>query len=64
MKKAKYKVITNSGVFESNSRNARKHLIEGNYSTVIVMTNKGAYDEAVSRAIRHISGMVLYGASK
>ncbi len=64
MRKPKYKIITDRGMFESNSRNARKHLREGNYNTVIVMTNKGEYDEAICRAIRHISGMILVGASE
>lgn len=64
MKKAKYLVLTNRGTYESESRNARKHLTSGSYDFVIVTTNKGHNEEVISQAIRQSDGLILVGARK
>lgn len=63
MKKAKYIIYTDCVQYESNSRNARKHLYETNACLVVVCKNDEE-ETVISRAVRHASGMVLVGASK
>ena len=62
MRKAKYYIIADNYSFESNSRNARKHLIKNNASYVEVCINNDRLT-AVSYAIKHW-GVILVGTAK
>lgn len=61
--KLKYHVFisgtAHSWDYWSNSRNARKHLVETNAAVVDVVDGNG---ELVCRAVKHFTGMILVGA--
>lgn len=53
----RYTIFEGMNRFESNSRNARKHLIDGGYDEVIVVETKTG--KFVSRAIRYVDAIVV-----
>lgn len=62
MKKSKYVIYADCVEFASNSRNARRHLEQTGAGLVIVCKPDGKTE--ISRAVRHVSGLVLVGAHK
>lgn len=60
MKKSKYYVIADGVGYFSNSRNARKHLLETGARAVSVFTNDWACD-FISRAVR-TNDCIMVGA--
>lgn len=47
-------------MYDSNSRNARKHLLQADAAHIQVF--KSGTNEEICRAVRHSSGMILVGA--
>lgn len=62
MKRAKYVVYADCIEYESDSRNARKHLLDTGCGLVIVC--KPDEKTEISRACRLFNGMILHGASR
>lgn len=63
MKKAKYLIFTDTGIFESNSRNARKHLAERETELVHVCTNSEE-PELICMAKRVLPNLIVVGTVK
>lgn len=62
MKKSKYYVVADGVGYYSNSRNARKHLIETGAHNVTVFANDWECD-FVSRAVR-TNDCIMFGARR
>ncbi len=63
MKKEKYIVYASNGIFFSNSRNARKHLLETNSTFCDIYTNNELREFVCRAYLSKPYGIVLSGAA-